>query len=209
MADDAKTLGDTLREERERRQQTVRQAAEGTRIKPTHIEALERADFSRIASPIYAKGFIKLYAEWLEIDPAPLLREYLERHAPRERPPLATEPAPRPDAPGALRTLRARWKALQADRAPAAEPPAGRPPSAPAGRPAPPRERLPGHRLRAAVALVLAILLVAGFLLLRRRPAAGERPAPSRAPVATTLLEPPPEPYLAADDAPPAPPGSP
>ena len=30
---------------------------------------MERDDFSRMAAPIYAKGFIRLYAEYLGLDP--------------------------------------------------------------------------------------------------------------------------------------------
>ena len=61
------------------------------RIAAQTIEALEREDFSRIAAPMYAKGFIKLYAEYLGLDAAPLIREYTDLHAPKVRPPLAPE----------------------------------------------------------------------------------------------------------------------
>jgi len=41
----------------------------------------EDNDFSRIPAPVYGKGFIKLYAEFLGLDPAPLIAEYASRFA--------------------------------------------------------------------------------------------------------------------------------
>ena len=41
------------------------------------LEALERDDFSSIPAPIYGKGFLRLYAEYLELDPVPLIEDYL------------------------------------------------------------------------------------------------------------------------------------
>ena len=85
------TLGQILKEAREKKSATASQAAAATRMKIQTIEALERDDFSRIAAPMYARGFIKLYAEYLGLDPAPLIREYSDLHAPKARPPLAPE----------------------------------------------------------------------------------------------------------------------
>jgi transcriptional regulator with XRE-family HTH domain len=102
------TLGQTLREAREKKGVTVAAAAAATRIKTAHIQELERDDFSRMAAPAYAKGFIKLYAEYLGLDSAPMIREYADLHAPRERPPLiADEKAPDEETPLAPR---APWK---------------------------------------------------------------------------------------------------
>ena len=44
------------------------------------VEALEQEDFAKIAAPIYAKGFIKLYAEYVGLDPKPLIDEYISRY---------------------------------------------------------------------------------------------------------------------------------
>lgn len=81
-------IGQILRKARERKQITTSRAAADTNIKIQHIEAMERDDFSHMAAPIYAKGFIRIYAEYLGLDPAPLIAEYMARYAPRERPPL-------------------------------------------------------------------------------------------------------------------------
>jgi cytoskeletal protein RodZ len=84
-------IGQTFRAAREGKKVSCSQAAAATRMKVQHIEALERGDFSYMAAPAYAKGFIRLYADYLGLDPEPLIREYMERHAPAERPSLLTE----------------------------------------------------------------------------------------------------------------------
>ena len=87
------TLGQKLKAARLARKMTASEAAKGTRIKVQHIEAMEGDDFSAIPAPAYAKGFIKLYAELLGLDPAPLIAEYIDRHAPTGRASLMSDPA--------------------------------------------------------------------------------------------------------------------
>ena len=48
------TLGQILKEAREKKGVTASQAAAATRMKIQTVEALERDDFSRIAAPTYA-----------------------------------------------------------------------------------------------------------------------------------------------------------
>jgi transcriptional regulator with XRE-family HTH domain len=93
------TIGQILRDAREGRQLTTSKAAADTNIKIQHIEAMERDDFSHMAAPIYAKGFIRIYAEYLGVDPAPLIAEYMEKYAPRERPPLLVPEYERRETP--------------------------------------------------------------------------------------------------------------
>lgn len=114
------TMGQSFRAAREKKRVSLSQAALKTRIKVQHLEAMERDDFSRMPAPIYARGFIKSYSEFLGIDPRPLLEEYNQRHGGAKRPslpadakiikhvpgeePLPTGPAPVPeggDAPDA------------------------------------------------------------------------------------------------------------
>ncbi|TAN37836.1 MAG: helix-turn-helix domain-containing protein [Verrucomicrobia bacterium] len=85
-------IGQQLKAARERKSVTASQAAAATHLKVQHVEALERDDYSRLAVPTYAKGFLKIYAEYLGLDPAPLLREYTLRHAPVPTVPSAPEP---------------------------------------------------------------------------------------------------------------------
>ncbi len=70
-------IGPILREARLNKQLTASQVAEMTRMKIQIVEDLENDDFHRIAATIYGKGFIKLYAECVDLDPGPLLEDYL------------------------------------------------------------------------------------------------------------------------------------
>ncbi len=70
-------IGPTLQEARQNKQLTASQVAEMTRMKVQIVEDLEHDDFHRIAATIYGKGFIKLYAEAVDLDPAPLIEDYL------------------------------------------------------------------------------------------------------------------------------------
>lgn len=91
------TLGGQLKAAREAKGATLSEAAAATHIKVQHLEGLEAEDFSRIASPVYVKGFIRIYARHVGLDPEPLIREYAERFLPREPVPvIGDEPGPAP-----------------------------------------------------------------------------------------------------------------
>lgn len=85
-------LGDILRKARESRKLTPSQVAQATHMKIQTVEAIEREDFSRMPAAIYCKGFIKLYAEYMGLDPDPLTREYVERFVEPPPPPEPEEP---------------------------------------------------------------------------------------------------------------------
>lgn len=98
------TLGKKLKAARQKRKLTTSEAAKGTRIKIQHIEAIENDDFSSIAAPTYAKGFIRIYAEFLGLNPEPLIEEYTSTHLPKPRASLIPEESPKSDAPRKERT---------------------------------------------------------------------------------------------------------
>lgn len=87
-------LGKILQDARTRKKMTASQVAAATRMKVQTVEAIEREDFSRITAPVYGKGFLRLYAECVEIDPAPLIAEYVERFAPAKKPSLKGDAPP-------------------------------------------------------------------------------------------------------------------
>ncbi len=90
-----RTPGALLRAARENHRYSIADVVEATRIKAHIIQALENDDYSDIPAPLYGKGFIKLYAELVGLDPAPLIRLYLSQYARSVRPTLKTEiPAP-------------------------------------------------------------------------------------------------------------------
>ena len=92
-------LGEKLRDARLKRNLTTSQVAAATRMKAQTVEALENEDFSKIPAPIYGKGFIRLYAQLVGIDPRPLVDEYASALSRRKTPSPANE-ASRPGAGG-------------------------------------------------------------------------------------------------------------
>ena len=90
-------LGHNLRKARESRKLTASQVAVATHMKVQTVEAIEQEDFSGMPAAIYCKGFIKLYAEYMGMDPDPLTREYVERFV---EPPPPPEPEEPEEAPG-------------------------------------------------------------------------------------------------------------
>ncbi len=78
------SLGEKLCNARLARKETASVVAKATRMKVQTVEDIEREDFSRLSAAIYAKGFIKLYAEHVGLDPKPLIDEYMARFAQRD-----------------------------------------------------------------------------------------------------------------------------
>ena len=78
------SLGEKLCNARLARKETASVVAKATRMKVQTVEDIEREDFSRLSAAIYAKGFIKLYAEHVGLDPKPLVDEYMARFAQRD-----------------------------------------------------------------------------------------------------------------------------
>ncbi len=99
-------LGLILKEARERKGLTPQQVAEATRMMVQVVEDLEREDFRRIAAPLYGRGFIKLYAECVGVDPEPLVCEFVEIYTGNRPPqivrravtPAASAPQSKPNA---------------------------------------------------------------------------------------------------------------
>lgn len=80
------TLGQQLKAAREAKGVSEQEAGSATKILTRVIIAMEADDFSGMAAPTYAKGFIRLYAKYLDLDPEPLVDEYLLLHTPGPKP---------------------------------------------------------------------------------------------------------------------------
>ncbi|HAR98679.1 MAG TPA: hypothetical protein DCS11_07290 [Syntrophus sp. (in: bacteria)] len=61
---------------RESRGLTLENVHQRTRISMTNLEALEAFRFEALPIPIYTRGFLRLYAQAVGIDPAPFLEHY-------------------------------------------------------------------------------------------------------------------------------------
>ena len=71
-------MGSTLKAEREKKGLTIKDIEQETSIRAAYLEALEEGRYDVLPSEVYVKGFIRNYAEFLQLDPAPLVQEYRE-----------------------------------------------------------------------------------------------------------------------------------
>lgn len=70
-------LGEILKQKRLERNWTREYIAERTHMMTSTIEALEVENFKKIPAPIYGRGFITNYCKVLNINPQPLIEEYM------------------------------------------------------------------------------------------------------------------------------------
>jgi hypothetical protein len=80
------SIGNYFKRAREERKLPIAQVVRDTKINEKYVIAIEAGDFSRFPSPAYAKGFVKIYAGYLGIDPQPALRVLAESPAGMVRP---------------------------------------------------------------------------------------------------------------------------
>ncbi|MDO9543264.1 MAG: helix-turn-helix domain-containing protein [Kiritimatiellia bacterium] len=70
------TIGNKLKTAREKQKMTPSDVAQATRIRTDYVVAIEKNEFHKLIAPVYARGFIKLYAQCVRIEHAPLLRQF-------------------------------------------------------------------------------------------------------------------------------------
>jgi len=75
------SIGDYLRGAREERKIPIAQVARDTKMSEKYIIAMESGEFSLLPAPAYVKGFLRIYAEYLGLDPRPLVEQYMQEHA--------------------------------------------------------------------------------------------------------------------------------
>jgi hypothetical protein len=149
-------LGEKLCNARLARKQSASDVATATRMKTQVVEAIEKEDFRRIPAPIYAKGFIRIYAEHVGLDPEPLVNEYMERFAGNAAGRPGAKRAPEAQIPVAKilqKSLSAETEPAPAVAAPPAEPDlfTAAPPAPELGAPQVPRFEKPSEPRRPLV----------------------------------------------------------
>ncbi len=87
------TIGQQLREARERKKIALETAAQATKIKAEYLAALEANQFERIEAPVYVRGFLRIYAQYLGLDTKPLVSQFVSLKAAE---PVALAEAPKP-----------------------------------------------------------------------------------------------------------------
>ena len=71
-----KELGAFLRQTREEKQVTLEELAEKTKIRKAYLEAIEGGDQDVLPDEVYVRGFLRIYAKVLGIDPDEVIRMY-------------------------------------------------------------------------------------------------------------------------------------
>lgn len=69
-------LGDTFRRKREEKNLSLKEVENSTSIRLHHLVAIEEGHLSKLISPVYAQGFIKKYATFLELDGEKIIQEH-------------------------------------------------------------------------------------------------------------------------------------
>jgi cytoskeleton protein RodZ len=66
-------IGQCLRQQRETRRITLEQAAAALHIRLRYVEAMDKGDFNIFPSPAQARGFLRSYVQYLNLDAAPFI----------------------------------------------------------------------------------------------------------------------------------------
>ncbi len=78
-------LGTIIKRARDGRKLSLSQAAELTRISYRHLQSIEEGRFRDLPGGMYNRAFLRAYAEFLELDPKPLLERYDSEYASQDR----------------------------------------------------------------------------------------------------------------------------
>lgn len=69
-------VGEILRREREKQGLSLADVADETSIREVYLEAIEKGSYADLPGDVYAKGFIRNYSKFLQIDGDSLLEQY-------------------------------------------------------------------------------------------------------------------------------------
>lgn len=76
-------IGPILEKRRLEKGLSLKEVEQATKIRTRYLEGLEREDPTVLPDPVYARGFLKTYANFLGLDGERLSRELRDRRAPR------------------------------------------------------------------------------------------------------------------------------
>ena len=93
------SFGETLRKAREAKGLSCSQVAAQTHMLVQIVEEMEREDFHRIPAPIYGRGFVRLFADCVGLDPVPLVREFMDIYEGRRAPTVSIREVPTESEP--------------------------------------------------------------------------------------------------------------
>jgi cytoskeletal protein RodZ len=87
------TVGERLRQRREAKGLSLEAVTRATRLTRTVLSALEEDRYEDIAAPVYVRGFLRIYAQFLEVDADQVLQAWDQQTTVRDEA-LATPAAP-------------------------------------------------------------------------------------------------------------------
>lgn len=76
-------IGAILEKKRLEKGLSLKEVEQATKIRTRYLEGLEREDPTSLPDPVYARGFLKTYANFLGLDGEQLSREFRDHRAPR------------------------------------------------------------------------------------------------------------------------------
>jgi len=82
------SIGERLSQERQAKGLSIEDVSRATKIQPKYIQALEQEDFCYFSAPVYLKGFLRTYAQYLGLDLEEILSSYREIENSLKPPPL-------------------------------------------------------------------------------------------------------------------------
>ena len=86
-----RTVGQILKEEREKKFYTLVEIEKVTKIRKELLLALEKDEYSKLPPPTFVQGFIKNYGKFLGLDTEKLLAIYRREFSDRKNPPKILE----------------------------------------------------------------------------------------------------------------------
>ncbi|MBI4460274.1 MAG: helix-turn-helix domain-containing protein [Acidobacteria bacterium] len=101
-----KSMGESLRKEREARGVSLQEISEETKISVRFLQAIEEENFDRLPGGIFNKNFIRQYARYLGLDEESAIRDYLQITAGEQEPPAEAPSAEVPASPAGSGYLR-------------------------------------------------------------------------------------------------------
>lgn len=75
-------IGDILKKEREKQKLSLQDVEQGTSIRAVYLEALENGEYDKLPGEVYAKGFIKNYGNFLELNGEELVKKFIAEISP-------------------------------------------------------------------------------------------------------------------------------
>jgi cytoskeleton protein RodZ len=87
-------IGPILEKKRREKGLSLKEVEQATKIRTRYLEGLEREDATSLPDPVYARGFLKTYANFLGLNGEQLSREFRDHRAPRRERQLNTYEVP-------------------------------------------------------------------------------------------------------------------